>query len=201
MCSDISIEEALQEGCAATVNATKVFSHAIGRFSLLLDDLAKSGNYVPASLPEPNKDVLLVVLHNSNAATANTIYQAPYTATITIAQYTGESSHDWDNGEFTDTWRVTNDKTQAIDCALHAVFWLELPEHWRAIDYVGYGMRFTGVTGESGCPVFRHLALGCFTQLPRPVVPSKLIKIGMPIHLIYPHDWEVSNKGVAYEQQ
>jgi len=34
------------------------------------------------------------VVHNINVATANTIYQAPYMVTITIAQYTGESSHD-----------------------------------------------------------------------------------------------------------
>lgn len=147
----------IEEGKEATQHTIGVYSEAHAIIANLLAELSAHGNYVPETLPAQDQTVLLIVIREANSLTAKSLFQSEPEITIALAQHTGESIRDWEEGYFSDDWRLAPNCIRIIDCAKDAVYWLPLPKSWQQAKFIGYGIPFSALT--SLAPIFKLLCI------------------------------------------
>lgn len=173
----------IQEGKEATQHTLSLSSEAHSVIAHLLADLPAHGNYVPETLPAQDETVLLVVIKDANTLTAKSLFQSEPEITITLAQHTGESIRDWEEGYFSDDWRLAPNCIRIIDCAKDAVYWLPLPKSWQLASFIGYGVPFTALT--SLAPIFNLLCI----KNPDDADGMTTPQLGQSICLRLPSEW------------
>ena len=173
----------IQEGKEATQHTLHVYSEAHAVIANLLAELPTHGNYVPETLPAQNETVLLVVVKDANTLTAKSLFQSEPEITIALAQHTGESIRDWEEGYFSDDWRLSSSCIHIIDCAKDAVYWLPLPNSWQQAKFIGHGIPFTALT--SLAPIFNLLCIKNTDDADGMTMPQ----LGQSICLRLPSEW------------
>ena len=103
---------------------------------------------------------------------------------IAIAQHTGESCRDDNEGYYADSWRLDEGRIQIVDCAKDAVYWMSLPEQWQEVEFIGMGSPMSALTSDS--PVFKHL---CFQIKPLTTQPP--LKLSTPVFLKTDCEWQI----------
>jgi len=173
----------IQEGKEATQHTLGVYSEAHSVIANLLAELSAHGNYVPETLPAQDETVLLVVVKDANSLTAKSLFHSKPEISITLAQQTGESIRDWEEGYFSDNWRLAPNSIRIIDCAKDAVYWLPLPKSWQLATFIGYGVPFTALTSLD--PIFNLLCI----KNPDDADGVTMPQLGQSICLRLPSEW------------
>lgn len=173
----------IQEGKEATQHTLGVYSEAHSVIANLLAELSTHGNYVPETLPAQDETVLLAVVKDANTLTAKSLFQSEPEITIALAQHTGESIRDWEEGYFSDDWRLSSSCIHIIDCAKDAVYWLPLPNSWQQAKFIGYGIPFTALTSLT--PIFNLLCIKNPDDADAVTTPQ----LGQSICLRLPSEW------------
>ncbi|MGE6136355.1 hypothetical protein [Aeromonas salmonicida] len=149
--SELSLFDAIGEGKNATQDYLGTLSQALLRHHQLVKAICIHGRYVPESLPMSGLPVLVAIFNHTNTYT---LHQLPSTQigqlVLSIASFSGQATHDLDNGIFEEVWEIGNSNF-TTDSAEQAVYWLPLPESWIALDGTQAVMR------DKAHPVFKLL--------------------------------------------
>ncbi len=177
------MDDFIEEGLAATNQTLNTYAQCWKALSCIAEEVVTHGMYVPMFLPEQDKSVLLIVLRDANTLTAKSLHESAPEMLIAIAQHTGESCRDDNEGYYADSWRLDEGRIQIIDCAKDAVYWMSLPEQWQEVEFIGMGSPMSAFTSDS--PVFKHL---CFQIKPLTTQPP--LKLSTPVFLKTDCEWQ-----------